>query len=218
MKTKLKRSQIIACAGLGALAIVVAAAGFLLVVSPQQSKASRLDAEIAATQAKLATLHGRSRGPAIRAADLFQLARALPMTADMPGIVLGLARAATSSSVKLTAIQPVGTSVVQSDGALAYPVKVVVDGSWGGVTQFMRDLRLEVRVNGAKLNATGRLFVVDNVQIATGTGTSEVEATLNVNAFTYGVLPPPTDTTSTDTSSTTTTSSSGGALASGSTG
>lgn len=216
MKTQLKRTHVIVCIGLGVLALIIGAAGFLLAVHPEQSKAAKLDAEIAATQAKLASMHGRVRGPVIRAADLFQLARAMPDSTDMPGIVLGLAHAAGAASVKLLSIQPAATGVPQPDGATAYPIKVVVDGRWGGVTRFLHVLRQEVQVKDTKLSAAGRLFVVDNVQIVSQGGSSDqVEASINANAFTYGVAPPPvTDTSSTGTTTTTTTSS-GGALASG---
>lgn len=220
MKATLSRGQLVACAGLVVLALVIAAAGFLVAVRPQQSKAAELSVEIAATQQKLAAMHGRQRGPVIRAADLFQLARAMPDSADMPGIVLGLARAAGASSVRLSSIQPVGAGLVQSDGAMAYPIKVVVDGRFAGVTSFLRILRTQVRVKSSKLTASGRLFVIDNVQIAASGGTSDqVEATINANAFTYAVpAPPVTDTSSTGTTTTTTTSSSGSLAASGSTG
>jgi Tfp pilus assembly protein PilO len=205
---KPKRGQLLACAGLGALAVVVGIAGVLLAVLPQQSKAAKLSKEYAAAEAKLLAMHGRQRGPVIRAADLFQLSRAMPDTTDMPGVVLDLARAAGASSVTLTSIQP-GANVPQPDGAVAVPIRVVVDGNWRGVTSFIRMLRRDVTVKGSKLSASGRLFVVDSVQIVSGAGTSEVEATLNANVFSYGVAPVVTDTTSTDTTSTTTTTTPG---------
>jgi Tfp pilus assembly protein PilO len=216
---KFKRKQLIACIALGVLGVVVAIAGLLAVVAPQRSQASKLEVQIAKTETKLISLHGRHGGPVIRAAELFQLARAMPDNADMPGIVLGLARAANASSVTLVSIQPAAV-VPQPDGAAALPVRVVVDGQWGGVTSFLRALRTAVTVHGGKLTASDRLFVVDSVQIAAGTGTSEVEATISANAFSYGVAPPPvpTDTTSTTTTTTTTTTTAGGAEAAGAAG
>jgi Tfp pilus assembly protein PilO len=215
---KLKRGQLIACSALGVLAVVVAIAGLLAVVAPQRSQAAKLNDEITKTEAKLISLHGHGRGPVIRAAELFQLARAMPDNADMPGIVLGLARAANASSVTLVSIQP-GVVVPQPDGAGALPVHVIVDGRWGGVTSFLRALRTAVMVHSGKLTASDRLFVVDSVQMVAGTGTSEVEATISANAFSYGVAPPPvpTDTTSTTTTTTTTTTA-GSVQAAGATG
>ena len=186
---------------------------------PQRSKASKLDTEIATAQAKLVSLHGRRRGPVIRAAELFQLARAMPDDADMPGIVLGLARAADATSVALSSIQP-GAGVVQPDGSTAVPLSVVVDGKWSGVTAFLRALRSEVQVKHGTLKASGRLFEVDTLAISSGTGSSEIEATLGVRAFSYGTapLPVPTDTTSTGTTTTTTSGGTQAAAAPGSTG
>jgi Tfp pilus assembly protein PilO len=209
---KLKRGQLLTCIGLGVLAFVIAVAGALAAVLPEQSKASKLNTQIAAAQAKLLSMHGRQRGPVIRAADLFQLSRAMPDAADMPGVVLDLSRAAASSSVVLVSIVP-GAGVPQADGATAYPIRVIVDGKWSNVTDFLSTLRRLVKVTHSKLAAKGRLFVVDNVQIASGTGTSEVEATMNANVFTYGVAQLPVGTTGTTTTTDTTTTSSSSVVA-----
>jgi Tfp pilus assembly protein PilO len=207
---KLKRKQLFACLGFVALGVVVGLAGLLLAVLPQQAKASKLDKEILAAQVRFASLHASgTRGPAIRAADLFQLARAMPDQQDVPGVLLDLARAAQASSVKLVSILPAAT-VAQADGSQAVPMKVVVDGNWSGITSFLRRLRLDVRATQrGHISVVGRLFVIDSVQISAGSSTSEVEATMNVNAFVYGEAPPPapagTDTTGTSTTTTTST-------------
>lgn len=214
---KAKRGQLLTSLSFVLLAVVVGLAGLLLAVLPQRSKTHQIDGQIAALQTKLATLHASSsRAPALRAADLFQLARAMPDSTDMPSVVLDLARAAGQSKVTLTSITP-SAPLVQTDGSSAVPIHVVVDGKWAGIASFLRTLRLEVRATGEKLSVDGRLFVVDNVQLST-TGTDAVEATLNVNAFSYGVAPPPVDTSTTGTTPTTQSSPSGGVQAAGTTG
>lgn len=225
---KAKQQQLIAVIGLVALGVVVALAGLLIAVLPQRSKAHSLDAEIAQTQAKLASLRSEShRGPVIKAAQLFQLARAMPDSTDMPGLIVDLSRAAADAKVSLLSVGP-QAAVLQTDGASGVPLRIQITGSWNEIADFLHVLRSNVRVNGGgKLFVDGRLFTVDTVQLAPNapaTGTpgdtsgpkGELTASLSVNAFSYGV-PAPTTTTSTDTTATTTTTS-GSVSAAGSTG
>jgi len=216
---KPNRQQLVVVIALVVLGIVVAIGGLLLAVLPQRSHVKSLDAEIAATETKLASMQRAShRGPVIRAAQLFQLARAMPDSSDMPGLIVDLARAAQDSKVSLLTVEPSG-AIVQADGASGLPLKVSITGSWSGVASFLHALRSNVRVNGGKLFVDGRLFTVDSVELspnapAAGTsGTSspasqpsgELTVQLNVNAFSYGIAPPPPPvTTSTDGTTTTT--------------
>lgn len=211
-----KRRQLVTVIGLVALGAVVGLAGLFLAVLPQQSQASKLDTQIASLQTKLVSLHaGSHNGPAIRAADLFSLARAMPDTTDMPGIVLDLSHAAAKTGATLVTITP-GAPVVQVDGSQALPLTVDVSGTWSQVAGFLRALRLDVQVKGQKLEVAGRLFVADSVQLNGGAG-NQVTASMVINAFMYGVAP--VATTSTGATSTTTTSSSSGSVsAAGATG
>lgn len=229
---KVNRQQLVAVIVLVVLGIVVGVAGLLLAVLPQRSHVKSLDSEIAATQAKLASLQRENHhGPVIRAAQLFQLARAMPDSADMPGLIVDLSRAAQDSKVSLLSVQP-AAAVAQTDGANGLPLKVSIVGSWRGVASFLHALRSNVRVTGGKLFVDGRLFTVDTVELspnapaasgASGTAGSasapkgELTVNLSMNAFSYGVAAPPVVTTSTD-GTTTTSSSSGSVQAAGSVG
>lgn len=228
---KVTRQQLLAVVGLVVLGVAVGVAGLLLAVLPQRAQAKKLDAEIAATEAKLVSLQrNRHRGPTIRAAQLFQLARAMPDSADMPGLIVELARAAQESKITLLSVVP-SPAIAQPDGASGVPLKLSLTGSWSGVASFLHTLRDNVRVDGGKLSVDGRLFTVDEIQLspnaplpagspgASGSAslpTGELTVSLNVNAFTYGVAPPPI-TTSTD-GTTTTSTPPGSAQAVGSTG
>jgi hypothetical protein len=161
-------------------------------------------------QAKLVALHATpTRVPVIPAADLFAIARAMPNTTDMPGILLDLSRASAATGVAIQSITPTAP-VVQTDGSSAIPINLVVNGKWPSIAAFLRRLRLQVRVDGNKLHVAGRLFVVDKIQFAANGSSPDLQATLALNAFTYGEAPPVT--TSTDTTQTTTTSSSSGSV------
>lgn len=209
--------------GLGALAIVVVLAGLLLVIQPQRAKADATGAKIAAAQRELASLHagGTTHIPSIRAAELFQLSRAMPDGSDVPGIVLNLAQLADSSSVSLVSVKP-STPATLTNGATALPLSVTVDGNWSGVTRFLHNVRLQVRVRGSGLNVTGRLFDIDSIQLQPGAQGKGMEAVLSINAFSYGKpVPPaasPTTTSTTTTTTTTTTPASASEQAAGTTG
>jgi Tfp pilus assembly protein PilO len=212
-----KRQELLLTIGLVVLAVVVALAGLALAVLPQHTKASKLNTDIANAQTRLVSLHATpSRVPVIPASDLFSIARAMPNTTDMPGILLDLSRAAAATGVGIQSITP-AVSVIQPDGSSAIPISLSVTGKWPSIAAFLRRLRLQVRVDGDKLRVGGRLFVVDNVQLTASTASTNVVATLALNAFVYGEVQ--VVTTSTDTTQTTTTTSSSGSVqAAGATG
>ena len=213
----LDRNTLVA-AGLGALAVVIAAAGFLLAVEPQRSTAASVENQIAAAEVQLTSLHaGGAHGPSIRAAQLFQLAQAMPDEPDVPGLLLDLSRLADASNVVLAGVTP-GTTASLTDGSTSIPLTVTINGSWNGITAFLRAVRDQVRVRGQRLSVSGRVFDVDEVQIQANQTTSgkgaapskgELLAILTMNAFAYRAPgSAATSTTSTSTTGTTTTTTS----------
>ncbi len=203
---KARQRQIMILGGCLAAGVLVAVVGLLLVILPQRSKLASLNTQLEAAQGQFLALHAAPRRAVSgNAVDLFKLARAMPDQPDMPGILLALARAAEGARVTVEAVTP-SPPLVQTDGSTAYPLRVVVNGKWNGIASFLHTLRTSVQSNAGRVNVTGRLFVVDSVQHATGVAGTELQATMNVNAFTYGTaVPVVTDTTSTDTTTTTTT-------------
>jgi hypothetical protein len=199
------------------LALLIAAAGVFAVVLPQRSKASSLDAQIAAAQLQLATLATRhGQGPKVRASDLFLLARAMPDQPDMAGVVLELAQMARATSTTLVSVTPAtATTTPRPDGSTEIPLTVVADGSWHGVQALLHRLRTHVQARRGGVMVTGRLFSVSSVQITAGDH-SEVEASLGVSAFTHGVKPPPSSTTTTPTTTSPGTTQAAGTAGSGS--
>lgn len=223
-----------------ALPLVLAAAGWLLLVGPQRSKAASVAAQVAAAQDQYTVrthelLHA-PKPPPIRVADLFGLVRAMPDRQDMPGIILELDRVAGDAGISFDSIQPESGVVA----ATAYQVKKIdlgFSGNYYGLSDFLYRLRNLVVVRGGKLDASGRLFSVE--QLSFGEAASHfpnINAQLVVDAYIYGVAPAPaaaappptgtdtsaTTTTGTDTSATTTTAtttdSSGASAAPASTG
>jgi Tfp pilus assembly protein PilO len=186
--------QIVTIAGLGLFALIVAAAGFVLVIKPQRTKISTTNAKILAAQTQLDSLkQGPAKAPAIRASDLFSLTRAMPEIDDMPGVVVDLSQIAKSTRMQLVGIRP-ASRVALADGSSAVPMTVTLNGNWKGLSAFLRTMRRRVSLVAGKPVVGGRIYNVDNVQITSGTKPFELQAVLTMNAFDYGAPPSPTAT------------------------
>lgn len=210
MSAKLRDPKILSVTVFGAVAVLAAAAFFLL-IKPQQSKATELDGQITSVQQSIderkAALASPKADVHVRASDGFRLTRAMPDSIDMSGIILVLNRLSAGHKLSFDSIQP-GTQVAQA-GFNVQPLTVVMQGRFADVSSFLADLRKLVRVKRHELAATGRLFAVDSVDLAQPDNKHafpQVKATLTVDAFTFsgGSLTTPTPSTSTpsDTSGT----------------
>jgi hypothetical protein len=219
---KLSRNEALVAAALALLGLAVAGAGFLLAIQPQRHKVSSIGTEITAANEQLAALHsGAGKPPAVRAADLFRLARAMPGIDDQAGVVLELSQLAQTTEMKVVSVrfQP---RVALATGSSALPIILTLDGNWKGLSRFLKTMRRRVELDSKQLSVAGRVYDVDNVQISNAAKPAEIEAVLTMNAFDYGAPPSPSATagvgnTSTSTTTTTTTSS-GAAQAAGGTG
>lgn len=183
-------------------AILAAAAGWFLLVSPRRAEARRLQHEIEATQQQIATYHTESlaakgRTP-IKVADLFRLSKAMPDRADMSGVLLQLNQIAADTGITFQSISP-QTSVPIS-GYQAMPIQLTFQGNFYNLADFLFRLRNLVDVQHGQLSATGRLFAIDTLSFSEAhEGFPQIAATLTVDAFVYG-----TQTTATATPTTTT--------------
>jgi Tfp pilus assembly protein PilO len=195
-------------------AIVVAFAGYTILVKPQKSKAAALTKETADKQATLDQYRAEAASaktnapPKIRVADIYRLARAMPATQDMPDILIELADVARAAGIQLESISPAPATT--GNGYQVVPIALQFEADYYSVTDFLYRLRTLVSVRHGQLEATGRLFAIDSVSLSP-TGT-KLSASVKVETYIYGgapaapptLPPPPTDTTtSTDTTSTT---------------
>jgi hypothetical protein len=203
--------------------VVAGVGGWFLVVGPQRSRAAELDKQIADTRqaidaARALTVQAK-RGAKIRVADLFRLTKAMPDQTDMAGIVLELNQVAEDSGITFEQITPATTAVALS-GYAAIPITVEFQGNFYDLADFLYRLRNLVDVRHGALDATGRLFAIDQIEFAEAPpppGFPEIRAHLVIDAFVFGTgsvsaaVPPPaaaaTDTTSTATTTTPTTTS-----------
>jgi Tfp pilus assembly protein PilO len=169
--------------------LVYAVALWFLLVAPKRAEATTLAddviaAELRLADARLAANRPQSAGP--RVGDVLRLAKAMPSSADQPGLVLELDRLARSSGVKLDAITT--RDPVQSPGApVAIPVVVNAEGSYRQITRFIRRARELVRVRGGEVRATGRLFTVQAVELSESKTRRfpYLDASITMNAYVY---------------------------------
>lgn len=182
--TKPRNTKAIAAVAGGLLAFAVL--GYLLVISPQKSKAAKLTTEIAAAQTQLQTTIAASHvTPQVdpRVDQLFRLTKAMPSTPDMPGILLQLSRVADDTGISFDSITPAAPS--SSGSFQEMPVSVAFKGNYYELSDFLFRLNNLVKVHDGKLDADGRLFAVSGIDFSENEG-SELSAQITANAYIYG--------------------------------
>lgn len=218
---KLKKDNLpkwLPLAGIAVAGLIVAFIGWKVVVAPQNSKATSLDAQAATVQQQIASnlaavaqAHQvRQTVPQIKVAQVYKLAKAMPSTADVPDLLIELSQVTRDAGVDLQTLSPGQAATDPATGQTSVPVSLTVGGDFYTVTDLLYRLRTFVFVRAGALEATGRLFTIDGVNLSQS-GTAGLVATISMHAFVYGAssapaaTPPaaPTD-TSTDTTSTTT--------------
>lgn len=214
MTTTKKKSKLspaaTAAIGVGAV-LVIALAGWFLLISPQRSRAAELTAEIDKVESDIVTARVASQqaenAQPVRVADLFRLTKAMPSDNDIAGVLLELSKTASETGIVFEQIVPQPT--VSAGSFRAQPIDLVFVGDFYSLSDFLYRLRNLVSVQGGHLRANGRLFSVEKLQfIEADTKFPNIKALLTVSALLYGAggSPPaaPTDPTSTDTTSTST--------------
>lgn len=207
--TKERKKSLLVAAGCVAGVLIVLAGGYMAFVSPKHAKSAALHRDVADTQTKLTTAlaaaHHPARGPESDAPDLFRLAKAMPDQLDIAGAILDLNAAARSTGVVLDGLTP-AVPADATNGYQSVPIQVMLHGRYGQFTNFLGALKRLVVVRDGKVKARGRLFGVDSVQFGAGDdGFPQLNATLQLQAYTYSpAAPPPSSsptTTTPDTSS-----------------
>ena len=223
MKAKFQDPKVAIGAAVAA-GLLLALAGWFLLVSPAHSKADELQTSIDSTQSEISTRRAAlAAKPKIdvdlRSSDLFRLTKAVPDRADMTGLVLELSQLSKGTGVSFQSVTP--SQQVVGLGYNVQPLNVVVQGRFAEVNDFLHRLRRLVTVRKAKLDARGRLFAIDNVSIHEGSKLKfpAVEATITLDAFVYagGTTPNATDGSSTSDNADGSTPAPSGAVAAGAT-
>jgi hypothetical protein len=191
------------------VAVVIGAAGWFMMVSPKRSEATKLAATIETKQSQVSSETHQASTAAQQPAAAESVGKALPDVPLMPDVVDQLNTLAGTSGVALDTITP--QAPVAGTGYEAIPLTVVVDGRYFAVEKFLRLVRHQVQLDKTQLDANGRLFDVQGVQLQQTEPAPSVTATITLRTFYYaaGIAPAGTDTTTdgatTDTTTTSTT-------------
>ena len=182
-------SRTLKIAAIGAV-VLYAAVVWLLIVSPKRGEAAEVQANVAAAEIRLAEARATSSQPGkaggAPVADVFRLAKAMPTSADQASLVLELSKLAESSGVTLRVIAP-QEPLAGVGGPTLIPISVTVGGSYFKVSRFVQRTQTLVKVRHGKIEATGRLFAVQSLEL----GESQTEkfpvldATIVLHAYVY---------------------------------
>lgn len=214
MKKKLKAlDQRIQIAGVAVAVILVAVAGYMFLVSPQKKEAAKVQKQVVAEQGAIvqrrAELRAGLHPPTIQTADVFRLARAMPDRQDMPGIILTLSEVASEAGIQFSLIEPETAPLATTGSYQDYRIHLQFTGDFYGLSDFLYRLRSLVVVHHGELEATGRLFNVEQLAFTVaGHAFPQISADLFVDAYVYGAppAPPPVAPTTTDSTDTSTSS------------
>jgi len=184
MKDKLT-PKVVAALGAAAIA-VVALIGWFGLVSPQRSKATDLDRQIAEANTQLVVAKAAQARPGSKSGNVSVrvLTRAMPAREAMPAVLRQLLRAGNHANVRLDSVTP--QPVTAGAGFETVPMDIVVTGRYFPIAGFLHRLRTQTRVVGDNVKSSGRLFSVDTVNLgAAEDGLPQLTATIHLNAFTY---------------------------------
>jgi Tfp pilus assembly protein PilO len=200
--------------------VLVLALGWLVLLGPKQKTIASLKLQTAAVQqqvaddlSRAATARDATGAPTIKTADIYKLETAMPSITDMPDLLLELDQTATAAGVTLQSIQP-AAPVDSGQGYSTVHVSLSVEGNFYTVTDLLYRLRNLVYVQSGALEANGRIFTIDTVNLAPFG--NQLQATITLDTYVYGtaavvsptgtpVAPTVTSTTATTTGTTTTT-------------
>lgn len=214
-------------------ALLVALIGYMLLIKPQKSQLHDLKTQIDETKKTIADYQQAAAQskptavPKIKVADIYRLARAMPSQVAMPDVLIELSDIAASSGVTIDSVSP-GAPTAGNGFELA-PIQLTCHGDFYALTDFIYRLRTLVVVRHGQLEAGGRLFAIESINLspantapttgeapASSTATaSELQAGMKLDSFVYGTAPAApgtaapaapaapatTDTTTTDTTS-----------------
>ena len=192
-----RRAQV---AAVLAFVLVYLLAAWFLFVGPKRAEAARLQDEVAAAEAQLASARadsGQPNGSQRRVSDLFSLAKAMPASSDQASLLLELDVLAKRTGVSISGISMQDAGAL-AGGSTAVPVGVTVGGTYRQITRFIRAMRGLVALRGGNPYAKGRLFTVQGVDLteSKSKGFPNLDAVLLLNAHVYdGPIVPPTPVT-----------------------
>lgn len=210
---KLKKTSIVVrmAVVVGGL-ILLAVAGYFLLVGPKKHEAKSLSNDITELNSEITQARSQATQAAglskILVADYNKLQTAMPGSPQIDELSLQLFSVAQAAGVRFDSITP-GT-ITDTSTYEVIPIALVFQGNFYELSNFLFRLQSLVLVENHKLSANGRLFTVDQISFSQGEGGfPKIAATLQVDAYSFGTSGTTGSagtSTSTSTSETTTTS------------
>ncbi|HET8976974.1 MAG TPA: hypothetical protein VFN87_02390 [Solirubrobacteraceae bacterium] len=190
------------------IVVMLAAAGafYMLVLKPEQNKASTLQAAITSQQQALAKAEsdfaaGRAAQASLKAdaAQWAALKLALPAQSDIPALLRTLERNAQAAHVQMQSITLTGASgstpstptptptptTGTSSVASQVPIQLTFQGGYAALNRLVKRLDGFVLLSGTKVHASGPLLSIGSVSLSGSPLTVQLTATL------YQLQPPP---------------------------
>ncbi|HEX3391767.1 MAG TPA: type II secretion system protein GspM [Solirubrobacteraceae bacterium] len=197
----------------GMLTLAILAAGYIMVVSPERQKASKLSGEVQSARQQLQSAETQAAEAssartryATAYASLVSLGPAVPASGETPSLVYALASATHNRNVEFESI----TSGGSGSGASASAAKVsaasttfsqepftfIFNGSFVDLYKLLDQLEgFTTQTTSRSLRVSGRLLTIDGVQLtgsqsasaAASQATSALKVTVTATAY---VLPP----------------------------
>lgn len=174
--------------------ILLLVLGWLLLVGPQRSTAASIARSTQAAQAQIEQLEQSAQAaahpvipkqPVIQTAALYGLDKAMPGSTDMPDLMLELDQVARASGVTLISITP--ASALAGTTFTVIPIAMSFSGDFYTLTDLLYRLRTLVTLRHGQLDTTGRLFSVSSIGLTPNGVGNGLNASINVDAFVYGV-------------------------------
>lgn len=186
-KKKTPQSVWIAAVVVGLLLVTVA--GYLVMVSPQHSKAADLKKQIDVTQKQIDDAHAlvakAKNAQKVRVADVFKLTKAMPDSPDEAGVLLDLNDVAQRSGITFDSLNVQPSSTLSTYQVI--PLQLEFHGNFYNLADFLYRLRNLVDVRRGALDAQGRLFAVDQIGLDEGVYVFPlIRAQIKIIAFVYG--------------------------------
>ncbi len=197
---------------MGIIVLVVAAAGWMLLVSPARKEAKSLEAKVESAKSELSTAQGQladARGAQAQYnasyAAVVNLGKAVPPSSEVPALIYQLASATDKGKVEFNSITS-GSGAAPTSAAAATPTAAataaftqmpftfIFNGGFFDLEHLFRTLTSFTNYSGSgALKVNGRLLTIQSVKLAPapagqGAKASAGELTGSITASAY-VLP-----------------------------
>jgi Tfp pilus assembly protein PilO len=170
------------------VAVVVLAAAWLLLVSPERAKVTNLNTQITAEQTTLAkekaNLVADEQARTAYGTDVHAVGvvdKAVPLSDEEPELIRLINKEEVGHSIKwtTTSISPGGAG---ASGFNTYNLSFSYTAGWSDLQSFLTDIDSLTRTNGANVGSTGRLFTVNSVSISPASA-NKISATVSMTAY-----------------------------------